>query len=153
MDADAAVAVDLLREHGIEVRPTWLPFTPWTTLDDVRDLVTFVAEHDLVGNVDPVQYTIRLLIPKGSLLLGLDDVRERVGPYDPMRGAYPWSSPDPDVDALQVRLAALVEGRLAEDRPITEIFREVATTVGSDPGLVPAGSIEGRPRLTEPWFC
>ena len=30
-----------------------------------RDLLEFVAEHDLVDNVDPVQYTIRLLRPAG----------------------------------------------------------------------------------------
>jgi radical SAM superfamily enzyme YgiQ (UPF0313 family) len=151
--ADEARAVALLRAHGIEVRPTWLPFTPWTTLADVQDLLRFVADHDLVGNVDPVQYTIRLLIPKGSLLLELPDVRERVGPYDDERGAYPWSADDPAVDDLQVALAALVEGRLAEGASIPEIFRNVCTACGVDPGLIPAGATEGRPRLTEPWFC
>ena len=29
--ADASRAIVSLREHGIEVRPSWLPFTPWTT--------------------------------------------------------------------------------------------------------------------------
>ena len=58
-------AIALLREHGIEPRPSWMPFTPWTTPDDVVDLLDFVAEQDLVGNVDPVQYTIRLLHPGG----------------------------------------------------------------------------------------
>jgi radical SAM superfamily enzyme YgiQ (UPF0313 family) len=151
--ADEAAAVDRLRAHGIEVRPTWLPFTPWTTLAAVQDLLRFVAEHDLVGNVDPVQYTIRLLIPKGSLLLDLADVQTRIGAYDADRGAYPWTSDDPAVDDLQVSLAALVEGRLAEGAPVTTIFRDVCAAAGADPGLVPAGSIEGRPRLTEPWFC
>src|SRR5436190_13047536 len=58
--ADAANAVALLREHGIEMRPSFLPFTPWTTEGDVLDILDFVVEHDLIGNVDPVQYAIRL---------------------------------------------------------------------------------------------
>ncbi len=68
--ADVSEAVVLLREHGIEVRPSWLPFTPWTTVDDLVELVDFVVAHDLVANVDPVQYSVRLLVPEGSLLLG-----------------------------------------------------------------------------------
>ena len=61
--AEAAAAVALLRRHGIEIRPSFLPFTPWTTLDDVADVVDFAAALDLVPNVDPVQNTIRLLVP------------------------------------------------------------------------------------------
>ena len=29
--------------QGIEMRPSWLPFTPWTTIDDLVDLLDFVA--------------------------------------------------------------------------------------------------------------
>lgn len=151
--ADMERAVDLLRAHGIEIRPTWLPFTPWTTLHDVQEILRFVADHDLVGNVDPVQYTIRLLVPRGSLLLALAEVRARVGAYDPELGAHPWRADDPSLDDLQTTLAALVEGLLTEGRPIPEIFAAVCDACGVDPGLVPAGATEGRPRLTEPWFC
>ncbi|HKY74753.1 MAG TPA: radical SAM protein, partial [Acidimicrobiia bacterium] len=63
--AEAAAAVHLLRSRGIEIRPSFLPFTPWTTVDEVADIVDFVAALDLVPNVDPVQYTIRLLVPQG----------------------------------------------------------------------------------------
>ena len=94
-------AVVLLRTHGIAIRPSWLPFTPWATLDDVRAILEFVAEHDLVGNVDPVQYTIRLLVPERSLLLGHID---GLGPWDASRLTYPWTSP---LDPLQARFAAL----------------------------------------------
>jgi radical SAM superfamily enzyme YgiQ (UPF0313 family) len=140
---DAADAIALLREHGIELRPSFLPFTPWTTPQDVVDLLEFVAEHDLVGNVDPVQYTIRLLLPEGSLLLDHPDMAPHLGPYDPERLSWGWTSADPAVDELQARLAAVAEaGALTYER--------ICAEVGAD---IEIGHVEERPRLTEPWFC
>jgi radical SAM superfamily enzyme YgiQ (UPF0313 family) len=140
---DAARAIALLREHGIELRPSFLPFTPWTTQQDVIDLLEFVAENDLVGNVDPVQYAIRLLLPEGSLLLDHPDMRPHLGPYDADRLSWSWTSADPAVDELQARLAAL-----AEDGDLT--YERICAEVGAE---VEIGPVEERPRLTEPWFC
>src|ERR687889_1452779 len=92
----ATDAVALLREHGIEPRPSLMPFTPWSTRADVAEIVRFVQRHDLVGNVDPVQFAIRLLVPEGSLILGLDDWEH--GDYDPEALSYPWVS---ELDDLQ----------------------------------------------------
>ena len=108
----------LLREHGIEIRPSFMPFTPWTTPRDVLDIVEFVAAHDLVANVDPVQYTIRLLVPEGSLLLESEDLREHLGRYDAERLSYPWRSADPSADRLQGRLSALVQQSAAAQQAI-----------------------------------
>lgn len=139
---DAARAVALLRERGITVRPTWLPFTPWSTLADVQAITDFVAEHELVGNVDPVQYSIRLLVPQGSLLLGhIDDLAR----FDPDRLVYPWSSP---LDELHGRVAALVEA-MADD-PIPETFDAVRVALGLEPVHAADAPV---PRLSEPWFC
>jgi radical SAM superfamily enzyme YgiQ (UPF0313 family) len=150
--ADAARAVELLRENGIEVRPSFMPFTPWTTLEDVRALLAFVAEHDLVENVDPVQYTIRLLIPQGSLVLELPDVASMVGPYDPARGSYEWAAPDPVLDDLQARLAAIVEEHVGLGTPLPETYAAVCRAAGA-PVPDPLPVLRGRPRLSEPWFC
>jgi hypothetical protein len=141
--ADAGRAVELLRTHGIAIRPSWLPFTPWATIDDVRAILEFVALHGLVGNVDPVQYTIRLLVPEGSLLIGLVD---GLGPWDPQRLTFPWSSP---LDPLQARFAARVEA--AADAPIPEVYDALRVEVG----LAPLGltTVVEPPRLNEPWFC
>jgi radical SAM superfamily enzyme YgiQ (UPF0313 family) len=146
---EASHAIALLREHGIEIRPSFLPFTPWTSLHDVADIVEFVEAHDLVGNVDPVQWSIRLLIPEGSLVLDRDDFD--LGRYDPEALSFEWSSHDPRVDALQVELAAMVEA----GADFGAIRRAVLEAAGRDPDRQPiaAGSVEGRPRLTEPWFC
>jgi pyruvate-formate lyase-activating enzyme len=141
--ADAGEAVALLERHGIAIRPSWLPFTPWATLEDVRAILEFVAEHGLVGNVDPVQYTIRLLVPEGSLLLGHID---GLGPWDAHRLTYPWTSP---LDPLQARFAALVE--TAGDAPIPVVYDALRAEVGlATLGLT---DLAPSPRLDEPWFC
>src|SRR3954470_6136076 len=148
----AADAIALLREHGIEPRPSFMPFTPWTTLDDVRELLDFVAAHDLVGNVDPVQYTIRLLLPEGSLLLDHPDMQPYLAGYDAERLSWSWTAADPEVDELQARLAALVEGAAASGEAPARTYERICDAVGAD-AQIEAGSVEGRPRLTEPWFC
>ena len=157
--AQGREAVELLRRHGIEMHPSFLPFTPWTTLDDVVDIVDFVAEHDLIANVDPVQYTIRLLVPERSLLLDDRELLARLGPYDPVRLSYQWTSADPTLDALQRDLAALVERAAASGQSVETTFMDINATVRAAAGssttaaAIPAGSTAGRPRLSEPWFC
>jgi radical SAM superfamily enzyme YgiQ (UPF0313 family) len=161
--AEAVLAVTLLREHGIEIRPSFMPFTPWTTPRDVLDIIDFVAAHDLVANVDPVQYTIRLLVPEGSRLLERADLRVHLGRYDAERLSYPWRSADPSADRLQGRLSALVQQSVAAEQSTGAVFSQIraavreaagesaADALGDEP--IAIGSTEGRPRLTEPWFC
>ena len=159
--AEAVLALELLREHGIETRPSFMPFTPWTTPRDVLEILDFVAAHDLVANVDPVQYSIRLLVPEGSLLLEREDLREHLGPYEAERLSYPWRSADPAADRLQGRLSALVQqsaaAREAPGLTFARIRAAVREAIGEsnvpEPEAIPMGSTEGRPRLTEPWFC
>jgi radical SAM superfamily enzyme YgiQ (UPF0313 family) len=155
--ADAAAAVALLRSHGIEMRPSLLPFTPWTTLDDLVALVDFAVEHDLAPNVDPVHWTIRLLLPEGSLLLDHPDLAPHLGPYDPEGLGYTWTAADPRVDALQADLARLVEADDAAGAPPEATFAAVAGAVRRAAGAPardrPAAWDAGRPHLTEAWFC
>jgi radical SAM superfamily enzyme YgiQ (UPF0313 family) len=159
----AVRAIELLREHGIETRPSFMPFTPWSTPSDVLDILDFVTAHDLVANVDAVQYTIRLLVPEGSLLLEREDLREHLGPYDAERLSYPWRSADPAADQLHARVSAIVEQSTAAEEPIGPVFSRIRTAVCEAAGETPDGNggcaappgamTEGRPRLTEPWFC
>jgi hypothetical protein len=161
---DAAEAVGVLRAAGIEMRPSLLPFTPWTTLEGLVALLDFVAAHDLVTNVDPVHYSIRLLLPEGSLLVGHPDVTPHLEGYDADRLSWTWKAADPRVDELQVALAALVEERVAAGDGIGETFLAVrrlvhrAAGLGDDVGgggAIASAAAAGasRPRLTEPWFC
>ncbi len=152
-------AVHLLRSHGVEIRPSWMPFTPWTTVDDLVDILDFVARHDLTGNVDPVQLSIRLLVPDGSLLLDSPEMQDHLGDYDPAALSWTWSPEHPATDALQRSLAKLAaEGAddgEAPDATFGRMWRAIVETAGRDPDRepLPMGATVGRPRLTEPWFC
>jgi radical SAM superfamily enzyme YgiQ (UPF0313 family) len=162
---DESRAVRELRAVGVEIRPSFLPFTPWTVRDDLVEILDFVAAFDLVDNVDAVQYTIRLLVPPGSLLLDLDDERLRssLGAFDRDALSYSWRSKDPSLDGVQKRLARLVEEKGSEGADAAETYDAVRAAVFDafdlrDPGrpapqlpLGPPASL--RPRLTEAWFC
>ena len=67
------------RPGGIAFRPTWVAFTPWTTLEDYLDVLEFVEAEGLIDHVDAVQYAIRLLVPPGSALLTRPAVRPFLG--------------------------------------------------------------------------
>jgi len=159
----------LLRDHGIEVRPSWLPFTPWTTTAEVGAMLDFVVAHDLVGNVDAVQYTIRLLLPEGSLLLSAPEVKTRLEHYDVDRLSWVWTAKETGLDDLQRELATLVEEATTEPAPARaeDTFAEVDARVrayisnqGTTSGMarprrgsLSTGPTGPRPRLSEPWFC
>jgi radical SAM superfamily enzyme YgiQ (UPF0313 family) len=158
--ADASESVILLRRHGIEVRPSWLPFTPWTTVDGLVDLLDFVISHDLVPNVDPVQYAVRLLLPEGSLLLDHPEMIPHLGRFDADRLGWTWTHPDTEVDQLQQDLSALVETRVDQAAALTfeeidQLVRGRATAGRPRPpvGAISSGPAGPRPRLTESWFC
>jgi len=77
--ADVVEALRAVRAAGLTLRPTWVAFTPWTTLDDYQEMLDFVERETLIDHVDPVQYSIRLLVPPGSLLAASDAMRPHLG--------------------------------------------------------------------------
>jgi len=160
--ADVPVALDVVRAAGIALRPSFVAFTPWTTLDDYRELLDFVATEDLIDDVDPVQYTIRLLVPPGSALLSRPAIRPYLGALDPAAFTYRWTHPDPHMDRLEREVRSLVEGGTAAEELAPQIFdrvREAAATIAQGAALRrtvgrSVARLPGRaPRLTEPWFC
>jgi radical SAM superfamily enzyme YgiQ (UPF0313 family) len=159
--ADVVEVTHAVREAGIALRPTWVAFTPWTTLDDYHDMLDFVDREGLVDHVDPVQYSLRLLVPPGSLLLEDAALRAHLGPLVEDAFSYRWTHPDPRMDALQTTVAGAVEAaaRTEEDAAVT--FDRVRALADAAAGRPAHLSLAARlavdrprpPRLTEPWFC
>ena len=159
--ADAQLALDVLRPTGIALRPTFVPFTPWATIDDYLELLDWVTSEGMVDQVDPVQFAIRLLVPPGSLLLSHSGIQPFLREMDGPGFTYRWVHPDPRMDALQREVSALAEaGARASEDPALTIgrIRVLASDRAGRRGA--SGGFRKPPperpipaRLTEPWFC
>lgn len=150
-------AVSLCRRAGLTLSPTFMPFTPWTTLEGYCDLLHTLASLDLIDQVASIQLAIRLLVPNGSRVLDLADIRALVGPFDAARLVFPWRHPDPRVDELQASVEQLVGSR--PNAPRREMFALVWSIAHDAAGLralvleSPSLSRAAIPYLTEPWYC
>lgn len=152
---DMSAAIDLTRAAGVHIRPTWLPFMPWTTTDDVADIFDFIDSHDLAGATDPVQLSIRLLMPRGSLLAERPELARHLRGYDREALTWRWEFAHPETEILHKELEAIAAnasdcGQEAVDT-LDEMRVAVARATGRD--LPPLGTTPAAPRLTESWFC
>lgn len=157
-DADFGKAVALTRAAGIALAPTFVPFTPWTTLDGYLDLLKRLVELELVESVPPIQLAIRLLVPQGSELLKLPGFMEFLDTFDPNLLGYPWQHPNARVDVLQRDVQAWVTQAEAGNLPRCEIFARIwqlaHIAAGRAAPALPAGMLGSMTaRLSEPWYC
>jgi radical SAM superfamily enzyme YgiQ (UPF0313 family) len=155
---DFARAVALCRAAGIALAPTFVAFTPWTTLEGYIALLDRLRELGLVESVPPIQLAIRLLIPQGSLLLTLPGFQAHIGEFDPKLLGYPWKNPDPRADRLQRTVQQLVAQAEAQGLSRREIFARIwglahAALGVEAPALADSGVDTPIPRLSEPWYC
>jgi radical SAM superfamily enzyme YgiQ (UPF0313 family) len=159
--ADFAAVAALLREVGLTLSPTFVAFTPWTTVKGYCELLRCIAELGLVGQVAPIQLAIRLLIPAGSRLLELREIRRIVEAFDEKALVYPWRNPDPRVDELCAKVQGLVQhsetGKLRSGKIFARVWQLAHEVAGLDAlpladtsGCVSRAAI---PYLTEPWYC
>jgi hypothetical protein len=107
--ADVAGAVSLCRAAGLQLSPTFVAFTPWTTLPSYALFLQELARLGFVESIPPIQYGIRLLVPASSRLLELPDIAALVQPFEAESLCHLWSHIDPRVDAFHADVLALVE--------------------------------------------
>jgi hypothetical protein len=161
--ADVREALAVVRAAGIALRPTWVAFTPWTTLADYRAMLAFVESEGLVSHVDPVQYSVRLLIPPGSLLLESPAMRPHLGRLVADAFHYHWTHPDPRMDRLHAEVSELFTQAAQGQEDAVTTFRRIQKLADALWASEADGPIEdlprapvlagAAPRLTEPWFC
>ena len=151
-------ALAQVRELDIALAPTFVPFTPWTTLAGYRDLLAALLRLNLIEAVPPIQLAIRLLVPQGSYLLHLPDFAAQVGAFDDAMLGYPWQAEDARVDTLQADIMAWVMAAEKDGVPRAQVFAGIwqRTHDALDetaPALHPAQFGDAIPHHSEPWYC
>jgi len=158
--ADFLRVVEMFREIGLALQPTFVPFTPWTTLEGYCELLEVLREEELVENVAPIQLAIRLLIPACSRLLELGEIRRGVGDFDEAALVYPWKHADPRVDRLCEQIQGIVHSGEQMKRSRAQIFERIEDAAFAVAGggitrsaLPVLASRAAVPYLNEPWYC
>jgi hypothetical protein len=150
-------AVTLCREAGVPLVPTFVAFTPWTTVRGYCEMLAAIDRLDLVEHVSAIQLAIRLLIPQGSRLLELPEIAALAGPFDPVSLTHRWQHTDPRVDALQRDIEAIAGGRISAPR--RDVFARAWEVAHAAAGMPPPMRHEPMlarsaiPYLNEPWYC
>ena len=157
--ADFVEVVEAARAVGLTLSPTFIPYHPWTTPAGFLDLLTLLAELDLIENVAPVQLSIRLLIPQGSRILELVEMVDHLGGFDAEKLSYAWTPADPRADRLQAKVREAVQQGEREGAGRRAMFQRVwelaqAACGRTAPALPPARA-DSRPvpAMSEPWYC
>jgi radical SAM superfamily enzyme YgiQ (UPF0313 family) len=156
--ADFLAVVQKFRDLGMILHPTFVPLTPWTTMRGYLDLLTVLRDENLAENVAPVQLGIRLLIPEGSRLLELEELRRTVAPFDAKSLVYPWKSDDARLDTLSETVQAIAADADRRKQTRSTTFAQIwqAAHHAADiaaPNIDTARSAQPVPFLSEPWYC
>ena len=149
--------VGLFDRLGLVLAPTFVAFTPWTTMEGFRELLRAIDRLGLIDRVAPIQLAIRLLVTEGSRLLELPDIRAVTGPFNAASLTYAWKHADPQVDSLQQEIERLVGVNLSASR--RDLFGQIWRLAHESSGMTapclppPLPSRATIPYLNEPWYC
>lgn len=164
---DIFLAHGILQSVGMTLRPSLVAFTPWTTLEDYAEMFDMIEQHGLIDCIDPVQYSVRLLVPPGSALLTPPKTHpapmaQFLGPLDQQKFQHTWSHPDPRMDSLQKAVTTAVETSTKAKEELECTFYRLWELVYDTAGLKFSSLNKAMsmnpdrvrpPRMTEPWFC
>ncbi len=89
-------AVNILKDIGIRLKPTFITYTPWIDCQQMEKLDQFTNELGISDLIDPLQKQTRLLLYKGSPLL--ETVHAHSLRLVDRGSFYDWVHPDPKVD-------------------------------------------------------
>ena len=115
--------------------------------------------RNLIDHVDPVQFSIRLLVPPGSLLL--NEAGPWLGPLNQQAFTYEWQHPDPQMDELHRQVTQVVEQAVRHSEDAAATFARICEAAyrmrGDGDFIEPLPQVAPLrlrpPRLTEAWFC
>ncbi len=154
---DFRQSLSLLRKLGISMSPTFVPFTPWTSLEGYIKLLEEIVKLQLMNSISPVQLSIRLLLPQGSKLLQSADRASWLNGFNPEMLGFDWTHPDARVDSLQESIQQWVMDAESDGRERHEIFNGIWERAHEAIEIsVPKLEISNSsrvPTMTENWYC
>ena len=132
-----------------------MPFSPWTKQKDLIDIIKLIENYKLRETVDPIQLTIKLLIPKHSLIIQRSEISEFINDYDKNSLSYVWDYRDKEVNELQISLFnyLLENPDLDEHSQYLGMVEIIETMTRSNLILDPDYRFKNVPKLSETWFC
>ncbi len=154
--ADLERALSIVRRINLPLQPTWVPFTPWMTLEDYLHMLSWVRENGLINNIPPVQYSIRLLVPPNSALMKNDQTKIWFGDLNPGEFVHGWRHEDQRMDQLQRTVTTIAEtAGMSYHKGFLRVERAAYKAAGRPmPEFLPVPAVRvNPPRLTEDWFC
>jgi len=116
----------------------------------------------LIYEIDPIQMSIRLLIPPKSSLLKLKDIRKHIVNFEAERFSHIWKNPNPKMEILNSNISAVVEKHVTLKKDALETFIAIKKEFSEIfPELTNKQNVTIRtkrvtvkpPKLTESWFC
>ena len=152
---DLNKAVELSLENKIDIRPTWMPFSPWTEQNDLISIIKLIENYKLRETVDPIQLTIKLLVPKNSLILKRPEMKEYLLDYDPSSFSYAWKYKFPNIDNIQNELFTYVLQHESENEYTQYLGLVDILESHTNETLLISEKYSQRivPKLSETWFC
>jgi len=155
--ADFLHVAAAFRALNMTLHPTFVPFTPWTTAGSYIELLQTIYDESLVENVTPIQLGIRLLIPEGSRMLELEEIRGAVGKFDAESLVYPWRNVDARLDTLSETVQVIAADADRRKQSRFAAFERIWQAAHATAGLAASKLREPRatqvPFLSEPWYC
>ena len=152
---DLNTSIEISQDFGIDVRPTWMPFSPWTELNDLLNIVNLIEKYKLRETVDPIQLTIKLLIPKHSLIIKKPEINKYLGNYEKNSLSFKWEYENNDVEKLQSSLFDFIlnNSELNEHKQYLGMVNIIEKC--TDTKLLTNSSYDFKnvPKLSETWFC
>ncbi len=148
-------SIEISQDFGIDIRPTWMPFSPWTELNDLSNIVKLIEKYELRETVDPIQLTIKLLIPKHSLIIKKPEINKYLGNYEKNSLSFKWEYENNDVEKLQSSLFDFIlnNSELDEHKQYLGMVNIIEKC--TDTKLLTNSSYDFKnvPKLSETWFC
>ena len=148
-------SIEISQDFGIDIRPTWMPFSPWTELNDLSNIVNLIEKYKLRETVDPIQLTIKLLIPKHSLIIKKPEINKYLGNYEKNSLSFKWEYENNDVEKLQSSLFDFIlhNSELDEHKQYLGMVNIIEKFTDTELLKNSTYDFKNVPKLSETWFC